>query len=79
LASADWMNRNLFRRVEQMAPIEDPDIRKRVMIEAFDIYLADNTHTWELQSDGNYVRIEPGTDAPVNAQVELMAKHAEHY
>jgi polyphosphate kinase len=79
LASADWMNRNLFRRVEQMAPFEDKKIRKRVMVEAFDIYLADNTHTWALQSDGTYNRLSPGKKEPVNAQIQLLEKHAEHF
>lgn len=79
LASADWMNRNLFRRVEQMAPIEDPACRKRVLAECFDIYLADNTHTWLLESDGSYGRIQPGRKKPVNAQRQLLEQFADHY
>lgn len=79
LASADWMNRNLFRRVEQMAPLEDPRIRERVMREAFEIYLADNTHTWTLEADGSYRRLTPGSDEPVNAQIQLLGEFAEYY
>lgn len=77
LASADWMNRNLFRRVEECAPVEDRVLQKRVVEENFEIYLRDNMHTWELQSDGSYIRLTPGDDVPVNAQAELLEKLAD--
>ncbi len=77
LASADWMNRNLFRRVEQCAPIEDERLLKRVIDECFQIYLDDNTHTWMLRPDGSYIRLTPGDDEPVNAQIQLLEQIAE--
>lgn len=71
------MNRNLFRRVEQCAPIESEELAQRVMDECFDIYLADNTHTWVLGADGTYERLEPGDEEPVNAQIHLLQSIAE--
>ena len=46
-ASADWMDRNFFRRIEIMFPIQDPDIKQR-LIGDLDLYLADNTQAWQL-------------------------------
>src|SRR5690606_3516287 len=54
-ASADWMDRNFFRRIELMFPIVDEKLKVRVMAD-LDTYLADNTQAWELRSDGRYVR-----------------------
>ncbi len=53
-ASADWMSRNLFRRVETAFPIEDVKIRKRVIDEVLENYLADNCQAWLLEADGSY-------------------------
>jgi polyphosphate kinase len=57
LSSADWMSRNLFRRVETSFPIETPKLRERVIKEAFTLPLADNARSWELQRDGTYKRV----------------------
>jgi len=57
LSSADWMERNLFRRVEVAFPIEDKKIRARVL-EELNAYLTDTAQTWLLQADGSYVRPE---------------------
>src|SRR5690606_4104227 len=54
-SSADWLERNLLRRVETCFPILDPAIAERVRRETLDTYLADNTGAWELQADGSYV------------------------
>jgi len=72
-ASADWMDRSFFRRVETAFPILDPEIKQR-LIGDLDYYLSDNTQAWELQSDGTYSRIRPrkGDDA-VSAQAQLLA------
>jgi polyphosphate kinase len=54
LASADWMNRNLFRRIEVAFPILDKTLKKRVLDEGLRPYLKDNTNAWELDSEGKY-------------------------
>jgi polyphosphate kinase len=77
LASADWMERNFFRRVEVAFPIEDAGLRARVIEEALDFYLADNTQAWELHADGAYVRLVPGNQPPRAAQEALLKKLAE--
>ena len=72
-ASADWMDRNLLRRVEISFPILDPVLAKRVYDEGLANYLADNTSAWALQGDGSYRRIECGADdMPHNAQTHLL-------
>lgn len=56
LSSADWMGRNLFRRIEVAFPITDKVLKKRIMTEGLHPYLKDNTNSWELRSDGHYER-----------------------
>ena len=58
IGSADWMTRNLSRRVEAVAPIEEPNLAKDLQ-EILGIMLADNRQAWELQSDGSYVQRKP--------------------
>jgi polyphosphate kinase len=73
IGSADWMRRNLDRRVEVITPIRDPDIAKDLQ-EVLGIMLADNRHAWDLQPDGSYIQRKPSDDAPeVNSQVTLMS------
>ncbi|MEW6354640.1 MAG: polyphosphate kinase 1 [Pseudomonadota bacterium] len=76
-ASADWMGRNFFRRVEVCFPIEDGRLRARVLNEGLLPYLADNTQAWLLQSDGSYKRIKPGNQKPRSAQQFLLQELAE--
>ena len=72
-ASADWLERNLLRRVETCFPILDPALAQRVKAEALDNYLADNCNAWELQADGGYKRLAPGPgEAPHSAQAALL-------
>jgi len=74
-SSADWLERNLLRRVETCFPILDPELFARVYEEELANYLADNTHAWALQPDGSYVRLEPEDGAmPHSAQQALLAK-----
>jgi polyphosphate kinase len=73
-SSADWLERNLLRRVETCFPILDPALAARVKHEALDNYLADNVDAWELEADGNYLRLEPGDDTPHSAQLMLLAQ-----
>jgi polyphosphate kinase len=73
LGSADWMNRNLFRRVEVAFPIRSPALKKRVLREGLQVYLKDNVNAWELGSDGRYRRRKArGSQAAFSAQQFLM-------
>lgn len=71
LGSADWMPRNLDRRVEALVPIEDVTWHRRLSA-VIDTCLADNRQAWELRSDGTYARREAGTEAEVATQVVFM-------
>jgi polyphosphate kinase len=72
IGSADWMRRNLDRRVEAIAPIEDPEISKDLQ-EILGIMLADNRHAWDLQPDGRYIQRHPGDkEREQSAQKILM-------
>ena len=72
IGSADWMSRNLDRRVEVITPIKDPDIAKDLQ-EILGIMLADNRQAWELQSDGTYIQRRPGDDCPAtSSQTTLL-------
>ncbi len=72
--SADWMQRNFFRRLEIAFPIEEPSLRKRICNEIFPILLADNVKAWLLQPDGSYLRAEPAKgEKPSRSQMEFIA------
>ena len=74
-SSADWMERNLLRRVETCFPILDPALAERVFNEELANYLADNQQAWQLHADGRYSRALPAPDAmPYSAQGALLAK-----
>jgi polyphosphate kinase len=74
ISSADWMPRNLDRRVELLIPVNDPAIRKRLW-ETLQLYFRDNQNAWEMQSDGTYERIVAGKKTkPVRAQESLYWK-----
>lgn len=73
LASADWMSRNLFRRIEVAFPVLDKTLKRRVINEGLQPYLKDNYNTWELDSEGSYHRRKPrGKQASFSAQQHLM-------
>ncbi|APV52455.1 polyphosphate kinase 1 [Betaproteobacteria bacterium GR16-43] len=74
LSSADWMDRNFFRRIELCFPILDKKLRARVMNEGLAPYLEDNTHAWEMRPDGTYARKRRGKVAAHSAQDELLGK-----
>lgn len=75
-ASADWMDRNLLRRIEVMFPIRDPVMKAR-LVGDLDTYLADNTQSWGLKADGKYERLKSGDDEPASAQTTLLRQLAE--
>ena len=56
LSSADWMDRNFFRRVEVAFPLLDAKLKKRVIDEGLRVHLRDNALAWEMNSDGDYHR-----------------------
>jgi polyphosphate kinase len=68
IGSADWMKRNLDRRIELITPVLDPRIKKE-LDKILSVYEADNTYSWEMRPDGSYYRRIPeeGSD-PVTAQ-----------
>ncbi|MFP5349450.1 MAG: polyphosphate kinase 1 [Gammaproteobacteria bacterium] len=76
-ASADWMDRNFFRRVEIAFPIEDKALKTRVIKESLTYYLADNTQAWELLADGSYRRLTPENAPAESAQETLLKTLAE--
>jgi len=75
LASADWMERNFFRRVEIAFPVREQTHRDRILRD-LDSYLADNNQAWALGRDGRYTRCERGNDPVRDAQVALLARYA---
>jgi polyphosphate kinase len=74
LSSADWMSRNMFRRVEIAWPVRDAALRQRLIDECLVPYLHDTRDAWSLQSDGRYLRL--ASDG-VSAQQALMARYGE--
>ncbi len=75
LSSADWMGRNLFRRVEVAFPVRDPELRKRVVEEGLMVYLADNRDAWTLDAGGTWTRVKPRRGARArSAQANLLAR-----
>jgi polyphosphate kinase len=77
LASADWMGRNLFRRIEVAFPVLDPELKARAIAEGLVPYLADNRDAWTLDGDGNYHHIATkGRTRPFAAQQALIDRLA---
>jgi polyphosphate kinase len=72
--SADWMDRNLFRRVEVAFPVESPELRARVADE-LQLYLDDDTQAWSLLATGKYVRVPGGPHT--SAQSRLLSHYDE--
>jgi polyphosphate kinase len=76
-SSADWMDRNIFRRVETCFPIENKTLKKRILGD-LDLYLGDTTNAWELSSDGHWTRQSPAAgQPPLSAQETLLSRLAE--
>ncbi len=73
LSSADWMGRNFFNRVEVCFPIENEDLKKRVVLESIDSYLQDNCQAWQLEQDGGYRAAGGSPSKRKSAQQSLLA------
>jgi polyphosphate kinase len=75
LSSADWMERNLYRRVETCFPVLDSQLKKRVFEEAIQAYLKDNLWAWVLGPDGHYERKQPAEgETPFGVQENLLVR-----
>ena len=77
LSSADWMNRNMLRRIELAWPVTDTKIRQRIIDECLVAYLHDGVDAWDLQSNGHYTRVNadhPGKGH--GAQAALITRYA---
>jgi polyphosphate kinase len=78
IGSADWMARNLDRRVEVIVPIANAELRRVLREEVLNVLLADNCQAWDLQPDGDYVRRQPAPgQRRQNAQAILLEKLAK--
>ena len=76
-SSADWMDRNVFRRVEIAYPILDSESKAR-LIGDLDLYLSDNTNAWQLMPDGSYRRLSPTAgERLLSAHDSLLERLAE--
>ncbi len=72
LSSADWMHRNLYRRIEVAFPVLDPKLKKRVVKEGLMPYLKDNCQAWEMTLSGDYMRPGSRRGKRYCAQTELL-------
>ncbi|HLS55430.1 MAG TPA: polyphosphate kinase 1, partial [Zeimonas sp.] len=75
LSSADWMDRNLFRRVEIAFPVRERKLKERVIDEAIDVHLRDNVNAWVMDGDGVYKR-KHRRGKPFSAQMALLGRLA---
>ncbi|MGC8521122.1 MAG: polyphosphate kinase 1 [Steroidobacteraceae bacterium] len=74
-ASADWMERNFFHRIEVAFPIGRPSHRQRILEDLL-LALSDNSQAWRLLPDGRYERLTSPEQTRVSSQVELLARNA---
>ena len=75
VGSADWMTRNLDRRVEVVTPVEDPDHRAELQV-VLDALLRDDRRAWRMDAGGNYEQLRPGEGPEVEAHRVLMERAA---
>jgi polyphosphate kinase len=72
LSSADWMERNFFRRIELCFPVNDRKLKRRVIDEGLNAYLADNVEAWEMDGDGVYAVAKPRSVSQRNCAQENL-------
>ena len=75
IGSADWMPRNLDRRVEALVPIEEPSLCTR-LLELMQVCLNDNRQAWEMKADGTYEQRQPQKGEPNRSTHKIMMKKA---
>ncbi len=76
LSSADWMGRNLYRRVEVAFPVRDRRLKARVLSEGIGVHLRDNASAWTMDAEGTYTRRRPRGPRTIVSQQALLAKLA---
>jgi polyphosphate kinase len=83
LSSADWMNRNMLRRVELAWPVEDVGLRRRIVNECLTTYLHDSVDAWTMHADGHYTQVNATRNSSTSkskptlgAQGKLMALYS---
>jgi polyphosphate kinase len=77
LSSADWMNRNMLRRIELSWPVLDPVLRQHMIDECLVAYLKDRVDAWDMRADGSYQRVMPlPTEKNHCAQAALVARYS---
>ena len=72
LSSADWMDRNFFRRIELAFPVLDRKLKRRVISEGLQTYLSDNQQAWDMDANGKYHPRRTSRTKPRSAQNELI-------
>ena len=72
-SSADWMDRNMFRRNESCFQIRQKAMKEQIRND-LELFLADNCQSWQLSGDGTYHRVSAGEDAPISAQDVFLEK-----
>jgi polyphosphate kinase len=72
IGSADWMPRNLDRRVEALTPVDDPKLKAR-MAEILAVDLVDDVLTWDLEPDGSWRKVEPTAGIEAHERLREIA------